>query len=356
MGKWGKRLIAMGAVVFVACAGFALWVFSQAGQFRTITAAGNVQCQAVTGVVGAEDIVIDGPGKRAFVSVDDRRAAMAGRPVRGRIALLDLTQDRLVPVDITGDQPVDFHPHGISLWRDPASGEVTLFVINHFEFGGSRIELFTVGADGKLAHQGGVVSAELNSPNDLVAVGPARFYAANDHGSTTPLGITLENYLQLPRANIVYFDGSGFRKVAEGLKYANGINVSPDGKQLYVAETTGFAATAYARDIDGGSLTFLSRTPLANGADNIDTAPDGSLWIAGHPHLLDFVAHAEDAGKPSPSEVVRLVPQGNGFTVETVLTDPGELLSGSSVATDAGGGRFLVGSVFEEKLLDCRRR
>ncbi len=356
MSKWGRRLVGTGAVVFVACAGFALYVYSNAGQFRTITAAGNVQCDTVTGVVGAEDILVDAPAKRAFVSVDDRRATMAGKPVRGRIAMVDLTRDKLVPVDVTGDQPVDFHPHGLSLWRDPASGEVTLFVINHFEFGGSRIELFTVAADGKLSHQGGLVSAEVNSPNDLVAVGPTRFYVTNDHGSTTGLGIALENYLQLPRANVVYFDGSNFRKVAEGLQYANGINVSPDGSRLYVAEVTGFAISTYARNPDSGSLTFASRTSLPSGPDNIDMGADGSLWIGGHPHLLDFVAHAEDPANHSPSEVLRLTPQGDGFAVETVLTDPGELLSGSSVAADAGGGRFLVGGVFDEKLLDCHRR
>lgn len=353
MGRWGKRLLVTGAVVFVTCAGFALYLLSNTGQFRSIESVGNTNCQVVTGVVGAEDMLID--GNRVFVSIDDRRASMAGRPVRGRIALLDLTQNRLVPVDITGDQPVDFHPHGISLWRDPATGETTLFVINHFEFGGSRVELFTVEADGKLSHQGGIVSAEMNSPNDLVAVGPNRFYVTNDHGSTTPLGTTLENYLQLPRANVVYFDGSNFRRVVEGLTFANGINVTPDGRRLYLAEVTGFAVSTFDRDIDSGRLTLVDRTPVPSGPDNIEIAADGSLWIGAHPHLLDFVTHAQDATALSPSEVLRLVPQGDGLTVETVLTDPGDLLSGSSVAVDAGNGRFLVGSVFEEKLLDCRR-
>ncbi|MFA5119557.1 SMP-30/gluconolactonase/LRE family protein [Zavarzinia sp.] len=357
MNKWGRRLVISGAIFFAVCAGAVAYVYVKAGQFRGIENAGQVTCRAIGGVVGAEDIAIDPAHKRAFVSVDDRRATMAGRAVRGRIALLDLTAEPPVAVEVSPAQPETLHPHGISLWTDPASGEQTLFVVNHLDSGISRVELFTVGADGKLAHKGGIIGAELLSPNDIVGVGPNRFYATNDHGSTTGLGRLAEDYLQLPRADIVYFDGTRFRRVAEGLQYANGINVSADGKRLYATETTGFDVVAYARDPDSGGLSLLGRTSLPNGPDNIDMGADGSLWIAGHPHLLDFVEHAGDPAKPSPSEVLRLIPAADGtLAIETVLTDKGEMLSGSSVAADAGGGRFLVGSVFEEKILDCRRR
>ncbi|PWR21778.1 strictosidine synthase family protein [Zavarzinia compransoris] len=359
MAHWGKRLVITGAVVFVACAGAVGAAMYSANQFRSVEAAGNVACAAVTGVVGAEDIVVDLGRNRAFVSIDDRRAAMAGRPVRGRIAMIDLAAPSLAPVDITPAQPETFHPHGISLWTDPATGERSLFVVNHIqgglnEIGISRVEIFGIAEDGRLTPRGGVIGAEMNSPNDVLAVGPNQFYASNDHGSTTGLGILLENYLQLPRATVVYYDGKGFTRVADGIRFANGLGLSPDGRQFYVAETTGFAVRTYDRNPDSGRLTLRASTPVDNGVDNIDMAPDGSLWIAGHPRLLDFVAHAGDAAKPAPSEVVRLSPGPGGLAVETVMTDPGQLISAASVAAYAGPGRFLVGAVFDEKLLDCR--
>jgi len=359
MANWGRRLVITGATVFVICAGAVVAAMYSANQFRSVEVTGNVACTAVTGVVGAEDIVVDLGRNRAFVSVDDRRAALAGQPVRGRIAMIDLSAPDLAPVDVTPAQPETFHPHGISLWTDPASGERSLFVVNHIqgglnEIGISRVEIFGIEADGRLVPRGGVIGAEMNSPNDVLAVGPNQFYASNDHGSTTGLGIMLENYLQLPRANVVYYDGKGFTRVADGIRFANGLGLSPDGRQLYVAETTGFAIRTYDRNPDSGRLTYRSSTPVDNGVDNIDMAPDGSLWVAGHPRLLDFVAHAGDAGKLAPSEVVRLTPAAGGLTVETIMTDTGERLSASSVAAYAGPGRFLLGAVFDAKLLDCR--
>lgn len=361
MNAWGKRLVITGAVIFVVCAGGVGLLMQKAGQFRSIEARGDVQCTAIGGVVGAEDIAVDLARGQAFISIDDRRALMAGQPVRGRIALLDLSAAQPVPVDITPPAPEVLHPHGISLWIDPVTKARSLFVVNHVEgglnaIGVSRVEIFDVADDGKLSHRAGVLDPEMNSPNDVLAVGPDRFYASNDHGSRTSLGLMAENYLQLPRANVVYFDGKALRVVADGIRFANGLGLSADGSRLYVAETTGFAVRTYARDAASGALRLLSSTPVPNGVDNIDMAPDGSLWIAGHPHLLDFVAHAGDASKLSPSEVLRLTPQGDGLAVETVLTDPGNLISASSVAAVAGPKRFLVGAVFEEKILDCRQR
>ncbi|MDD3446805.1 MAG: SMP-30/gluconolactonase/LRE family protein [Zavarzinia sp.] len=361
MSKGGKRLLLGGGAVFLACAAFVGWMMAAAGQFRTIEAAGNVTCDVITGMIGAEDIVVDLAHGRAFVSSDDRRATLAGQPVRGRIYALDLTQTPPVPRDVTPPVPEAFHPHGISLFTDPETGAQTLFVVNHIEGGVpragiSRAEMFSVAEDGSLGHRGGVIGAAMASPNDILAVGPNQFYASNDHGSETAAGLLLETLFMLPRANVVYYDGKEFRTVAEGISFANGLGLSPDGQFLHVAETTGFAVRTYRRDAASGALDLLWTTPVANGVDNIDMAPDGRLYVAGHPHLLDFLAHTADPASPSPSEVVRLTPGGDGLMVETLLTAPGTILSGASVAAYAGPGRFLVGAVYEEKVLDCRER
>ena len=38
---------------------------------------------------------------------------------------------------------------------------------------------------------------------------------------------TLEDFLRLPWGSVVYYDGRSFRVAADGIPYANGINVRP---------------------------------------------------------------------------------------------------------------------------------
>jgi len=66
----------------------------------------------------------------------------------------------------------------------------------------------------------------MHSPNDILPVGPTSFYVTNDHGNSTVLGRMAEEYLQLARSYVLYYDGQNFRKVAEALAYANGINMT----------------------------------------------------------------------------------------------------------------------------------
>ena len=112
----------------------------------------------------------------------------------------------------------------------------------------------TEGGDASLNEIGDIQSDKLISPNDVAAVGKERFYVTNDHGSRTPFGVTLENYLMLPRADVLYFDGSVFKEVAAGLVFANGIAVSNDGNHVYVAELTARRIQTFGRDLFSGKL------------------------------------------------------------------------------------------------------
>lgn len=66
----------------------------------------------------------------------------------------------------------------------------------------------------------------MHSPNDIPPVGPAAFYVTNDYGNSTVLGRMAEEYLQLARSYVLYYDDQNFRKVAEALAYANGVNMT----------------------------------------------------------------------------------------------------------------------------------
>ena len=186
----------------------------------------------------------------------------------------------------------DFHPHGISLFR-AADGSLTLMAVNHISPTQHAVDIFEVKIENGAAtlnEIGDIQSDKLLSPNDVAAVGKEQFYVTNDHGSHTPFGQTLENYLMLPRADVLYFDGSVFKEVAAGLVFANGIALSNDGNRVYVAESTARRIQTFGRDLFSGKLTPQNTFDLPSGPDNIDVDEKGDLWIAAHPKMFALVA------------------------------------------------------------------
>jgi arylesterase / paraoxonase len=346
------------AVVVVSAAISFLYVrfYAAAGQFTTLTAAMEVpaDCTVIQSVPGPEDIVIDHERGIAFVAATDRRAVMAGaNNVRGGIYAIDLQGDRetwaLRP--LTPHVPVAFQPHGIGLYIDDA-GKRTLAAVNHAN-GVHTIELFDVAEDSILAHRATVQDDLLISPNDVQPVGHDAFYATNDHGASSDLHKLFEDVMLLDHANLVYFDGAAMSVAATDLSFANGVNVSPDGSTVYVAETVDMALRIYNRDVTSGALEPVDFVALGSGLDNVDVSPDGTILIGAHPKLMDFLAHANDPLNLSPSQVVRLVPRaGGGGTADTVYLNLGDELSGSSVAASYGD-IMLVAGVFEPKILAC---
>jgi arylesterase / paraoxonase len=320
----------------------------QAGEWRTIEPR-PLDCRTVDGVIGPEDITIDSKRGVAYLSSNDWRALQFGEATRGaiyRYALSDGPNAR--PMRLPDGLGADFHPHGIALWSDGA-GPDRLYVVNHPTRNTHAIEVFDVTGEG-LVHVRTLRDPALVSPNDLVAVGRDRLYVTNDHG-VSDRGLQLaHDVLGLARADVVHFDGTGFTRVAEGLAYANGIQISADGTRLYVAETTGKRIRVYKLNDTQAPLALEQTIMLDTGVDNIERAEDGSLFIGAHPKLLTFLRHAKDPTVPSPSEVIHLE---NG-TATTVYLDPGTQLSASTVAAPLRD-RLLIGAVFGSRFLDCAR-
>jgi len=118
-----------------------------------------------------------------------------------------------------------------------------------------------------------------------------------------------------------------------------------------VTETTGRRLSVLDRDITSGQLQLRFAKDLETGLDNITIDSEGNLWIASHPKLLDFVAHAKNTGELSPSQVLKLTAQGeNDFEVTEVYLNAGEEISGSSTALHYDG-KVYISVVFENKLL-----
>ncbi|MEW5723231.1 MAG: SMP-30/gluconolactonase/LRE family protein [Thermodesulfobacteriota bacterium] len=349
-----KLVLLVVLILVLALGGFAVKTYYQAGELKDLKPYSRWDCRKTTGLPGSEDITIDPRTGLAFISAADFRARnLEGKYPRGDVYGYDLAAAEPALVNLTASFERPFFPHGLGLYQAPDGG-ATLFVVNH-QPEASYVEIFDL-AGGRLAHRRTVSGPLLHSPNDVIPVGPDRFYVTNDHGSTSKPGRTLEEYLQLARAQVLYFDGQNFSLVAGGLAYANGVNLSPDGGRLYVAETVGRRLRVYDRDQASGGLKPAGVHDLDTGADNIEVDAAGRLWIGCHPKLLTFVGYSKDPAKHSPSQVVRAeVVPGHGFVAVTEYLNLGEEISGSSVGA-AYGDFLLIGSVFDDCFLACRPR
>jgi arylesterase/paraoxonase len=345
--------IVLGGVAIVA-AGLVVQTLWLAGVFRRIEAHFSGSCRLVAGPVGPEDITIDPRTGLAYVSASDRRAAFAGRAVPGAIYAYDLTQEGARPQNLTPLADSSFQPHGISLWLGEGE-DGALFVVNHPPRGGNgpghTIEIFDV-RGGALSRRATLADPLLVMPNDVVAIGAERFYVTNTHANPPGAMQTIETYLRLPGAKVVHYAGGRFRPAIEGLVFPNGINMSADGKTLYVASTTGRRVLVYERDPSTDELSAREEVFVGSGLDNIEVDAQGDLWIGAHPKLLAVEPHMADASRPSPSQVVRIFRRDGRFEVQEVYLDAGSEISASSVAA-RWKDRLLIGQIASEGFLDC---
>ncbi len=348
---WRRIAIALALVVAVV-GGYVVWLLNAAGELRTLTPHFDGSCAAVPGVVGAEDLTIHPRTGVAYVSSCDWRSVRAGKPATCAIFAYDLSSPSPRLVNLTPDAGPDFRPHGISLYVAP-DGATTLFVINHAR-GHHTIEVYDVASAG-LTRRLTLADPLLVSPNDVVAVSPTTLYVTNDHHYPTGAMRTVEDYLRRPWANVLLWDGGRFREVARGIRVANGINVSPDGRTIYVVATIGGTLRVYDRDATSGDLSFRYDIPLASGGDNVEVDADGGLWIGAHPKLLTLVSYMDGRRPEAPSQVLHVVPREHGGDVHEVYLDGGTQLSAATVAA-VRGKRLLIGPLADSKLLDCTMR
>jgi arylesterase/paraoxonase len=343
-----KKIIIIICIVLTGIAILILKTIRDAGEFATLTPHTNFKCTMVQNVPGPEDIAIDHSTGTAFISSFNRRAFMKGDLIQGAVFAYNL-EGKPALKNLTAGLKIGFYPHGISFYAAP-DGKKYLFVINHQKSKNS-VELFEF-RNNALVHLETVGGDLMISPNDVTAVGPRQFYFTNDHGSKSDFGKLLEDYLQLSRSNVAFFDGKKIRVVADGFAYANGIWAADDGKYLYVAATTGKKFYVYEHSSDG-SLGSVSEIYLGTGADNIDIDSVGTIRAAGHPKMLTFLKHAKNESNKSPSQILEIVKDEKGkYAFKEIYLNLGDEISAASVAS-AYKKRLLVGSVFEDFFLDC---
>lgn len=327
-------------LVLAAGVGIRLQSFNQ---FTALEPIELNSCAPVTGIIGPEDIHIDGGSGRAFISSLDRRSEEA----RGAIHLFDIADPLSTGAwrDRTNGVPARFKPLGLDYYEE---GETRrLFVVNE---AGPSVEVFDVMDTGDLVHLESFTERRLNSPNNVVAVGPRRFYVTNDArpGRGAPLA-DLHFLMRIGSGDIFYVDGDVWRLAAEGLRFANGLALSPTGERLYAAETAGNAVKAFDRDPATGALTLAETIRLDAAPDNINTDEEGVLWVGALPKPLLVPRLERNLAATAPSAVIKVSPGGEATTV---YRNDGDEQSAVTVAAK-GGDKLLIGALYEEKFLLC---
>ncbi|XP_074125047.1 LOW QUALITY PROTEIN: serum paraoxonase/arylesterase 1-like [Sminthopsis crassicaudata] len=311
------------------------------------------RCQLIKGVeTGSEDLEIL-PHGLAFLSCGLKYPGIKSfdphKP--GEILLMDLNEENpepmVLPIHGDGLDKASLNPHGISTFTDE-DNTVYLFVVNHPQLS-STVELFKFQEEERsLLYLKTIRHELLPNVNDLVAVGPEHFYATNDHYFSDPSLRAWELYLGLKWSNVVYYSPRDVRQVAAGFDFANGINVSPDGKYLYVAELLGHKIHVFERLADG-SLKALKALTFDTLVDNLSVDPTtGDVWVGCHPNGLKIFFY--DPADPPPSEVLRVQDiLSSRPTVSQVYAEGGSVLQGSTVAS-VYRGKLLIGTVFHRAL------
>lgn len=338
-------------IILVLVVGFFLIkLFYQAGQFKSIDDhfEGTVT-HVYRNMAGPEDLQLDYISGNMFISSATRREAEGSEhnsdSYQDGIYLLNINHDE-IPKLIPNNYGGEFHPHGISLFRKDST--LYLFAVNHNDEG-DFVESFKFKND-MLEHLTSYSSPDMCCPNDLVVTDSNKFYVTNDHGARGGVMRVIEDYLRIPRSSLLYFDGESYSRAAGPFNYANGVNMSADRSRLFLAATTGGSVVVF--DVkDDGTLKRMGTTDLGTGVDNIDVDEAGNLWIGAHPKLLDFVNHAKDSTKYSPSQVLKLTPVGEcDFTVEEIYLNDGSEISGSSTAVYYNNELY-IGVVLDHTLL-----
>jgi arylesterase / paraoxonase len=329
-------VIALACILLVALA-LGLELLRFGGTFTPAQSRFSGTCRAVPLAGAVEDIQIDAQRGVAYLSFLDRDGAAAN----GTVMLMDLNLAEPAVRAAMRFDPANFRPQGLSLLR--REGEpARLFVISHPAGGTPVVEIAEQSADGGFVPVATIRDPAFSSPNAIAAAGAGEFYLVND-GPYDP-------WLRTGEATLVYHDGKAARVLIDDLAYPAGIALGVDGTRLYVAEALAKALRVYRRGGDG-SLVLEQTVALDSAPGNLNFDQHGLLWMAAHPKLLRLRAHAHDASRRAPTQVLRYDPRSS--RVEERYVDDGSQLSAGTVAAP-WRDRFLIGALQDKKVLICK--
>lgn len=299
------------------------------------TTAGDVQF--VCGQQGPEDLVVlpggqwviagafSGTGGINLIRVSDRMS-MRGYPTAGARDVLDAKTYKSCPGPPDVAMKAKFTSHGLSL-REGRNGVHTLLVVVH----GAResVEVFTVDAKTPTPTLTWVGCAAAPDPIGLNSVrwlDDGGFIATNFNPRGTPNGMAAMQKGEKNGELWEWHTASGWQKVpGSESSGANGIEISPDGRTLYVAA---WGSQSFYKLARGEKDPKREEVPLGFRVDNVRWARDGSLLATGQagqgPQQQTAVVKI-DPKTLKVAEVLRR-PAMPGFAAGTVAVEVGEQL------------------------------
>jgi hypothetical protein len=255
-----------------------------------------------------------------------------------------------------------FHPLGMDVYTHPKTGESTLIIINHSK-SFTTLERFMLSLDTSgqvLANHVDTFSHHwLRSPNAITMINSNSFYVTNDHFLTRrlpwPFGKILpisETIMAFPGGyvNLVVLPPPSPPSTSEPPKFAdkhrvlpqlsisalfipfaNGIALSPSGKEIAVASSSTASVFLYTRDAETNELKYKEKLEVPFGPDNLHYVHHVSghhkleqeeLIVAGHAHLptLSKVAYGNQELRP-PSWVVSFTRRSSARTLSEKLDE-----------------------------------
>ncbi|KAM4581023.1 serum paraoxonase/arylesterase 2-like [Odontesthes bonariensis] len=351
-----KVLLAAAVAALAACIGVAFRRINELSLAYRELPVKHLKCHYLKNIdYGAEDITILKDGL-AFLSTGLHYPGMPSfSDDPGKMYVLDLLHPQPTPVElqIKGDLDLgSFNPHGISVYQDEADDSVYLFVVNHPQHK-SQVEIFRYVEDDTLVHLKTITHSLLHSVNDIVAVGAEHFYATNDRPFQYYLLQLFVVVLGLPLTDVVYYSPQEVRVAAGGILGANGINLSPDKRYVYVSDILDHEIDVFERQ-DGEQLVFVKSVAVGSLCDNIEVDhKTGDVWLGCHPNGNKLSKY--DPEDPPGSEVILIK---DILSLRPVVSleyaDDGRELMASTVAAPYEG-KLIIGTVFH-KALYCALR
>ncbi len=345
-----KAFKIIGLLLFLFILAFVARVLITTGFFRKIQPQFDGKILASIPLKGAEDMMVSYQDSFLLVSSTDRSNFDGTHKEEGDLFFIDLKTNDYKPVNLTESFTSHFSPHGISMIKKDSA--YLVMAINHTP-DSHFIEVFEL-RDEKMKHLRTLSDPTMISPNDLVIVSENQVYFTNDHKYAKGFKKSVEEYSGLSIANAILFDGENYREVADGIAYANGINIDMHRSLLYVASPRNFHVKVYSMNTEG-DLAFIENIPCKTGVDNIEMDEQGRLWIGAHPNLLRFGSYATSKKETAPSEIIRIEYREKGnYKVDKIYVEKGDTMSGSSVAVPFGN-RIFTGNVMDDAFLVLER-
>jgi hypothetical protein len=253
--------------------------------------------------------------------------------------------------------PAEFESHGLHI-RAAGAGRSTLHVVGH----GAReaIEVYEVDARGTrptLTWKGCVPMPDGLAANSVAALADGSILATVLFlGGTT----FADSVAMRPTGAVFEWSpgDSGFTKV-EGteLPANNGIEVSADGREIYVASSGFQTIVAFSNTNPARQLRTTEQLPIT--PDNVHISPDGELLTAGMKNDVP-----ECGGPPGPEHSIEILASCPRGTI-AIAVDPATMGSRVLFETPAfdefsnatmvlpAGGRLWVGTFSGNRILSA---